>query len=59
MTDTNGPAGKKPTINKDSLEFGGNFSRKRNTEVPVSPEHSSRTKIYYFVNPLKHFIQPF
>lgn len=49
MTDTNAPAGRKPTINQDSLEFGGNFSRTRNAEVSVSPEHSSRTKIYYFI----------
>lgn len=49
MTDTNAPAGRKPTINQDSLEFGGNFSRTRNTEVSASPEHSSRTKIYYFI----------
>lgn len=49
MTDTNAPAGRKPTINQDSLEFGGNFSRTRNAEVSVSPQHSSRTKIYYFI----------
>lgn len=49
MTDTNAPAGRKPTINQDSLEFGGNFSRTRNAEVSVSPEHSSRTKIYYLI----------